>query len=81
MLFFRFKIESLNQHPVHTHGLAFIPLWTTLLRLVANWSDMELLLKDEIMDMALVADKPGDRAFHCHVIDHKTGLTRAIRFT
>ena len=27
------------------------------------------------MDVALVADNPGDWAFHCHVIEHqKTGL-------
>ncbi|MEM7461656.1 MAG: multicopper oxidase family protein [Pseudomonadota bacterium] len=77
---FRFRNESPNQHPVHLHGLAFIPLRSNKRKLAANWTDTALLLKDEIMEVALVADNPGDWAFHCHVIEHqKTGLTGVIR--
>ncbi|MCV6594491.1 MAG: multicopper oxidase domain-containing protein, partial [Silicimonas sp.] len=43
-------------------------------------TDTMLLLKDEVVEIALVADNPGDWAFHCHVIEHqKTGLTGYIR--
>ena len=36
--------------------------------------------QDEVVEIALVADNPGDWAFHCHVIEHqKTGLTGFIR--
>ena len=33
-------------------------------------TDTMLLLKDEVVEIALVADNPGDWAFHCHVIYH-----------
>jgi FtsP/CotA-like multicopper oxidase with cupredoxin domain len=44
------------------------------------WTDTALLLSGETVDVALVADNPGDWAIHCHVIEHqKTGLTGYIR--
>ena len=43
-------------------------------------TDTALLQADETMDIALVADNPGDWVFHCHVIEHqKTGLTAYVR--
>jgi FtsP/CotA-like multicopper oxidase with cupredoxin domain len=43
-------------------------------------TDTALLLSGETMDVSLVADNPGDWAFHCHVIEHqKTGLTGFLR--
>ncbi|MEM9635126.1 MAG: multicopper oxidase family protein [Pseudomonadota bacterium] len=79
---FRFRNESPNLHPIHLHGLTFIPLRSNKRKLARNWTDTALLLKDEVMDVALVADNPGDWAFHCHVIEHqKTGLAGVIRVT
>ncbi|MEM9329917.1 MAG: multicopper oxidase family protein [Pseudomonadota bacterium] len=76
----RFRNESPNTHPIHLHGLAFIPLRSNKRKLLANWSDTMLLLKDEIVDVALVADNLGDWAFHCHIIEHqKTGLAGYIQ--
>jgi len=76
----RLRNESPNLHPIHLHGLAFKPLRSNKRKLAANWTDTMLLLKDEIIDVALVADNRGDWAFHCHVIEHqKTGLAGFIR--
>ena len=48
--------------------------------ILLNWTDTALLLRDETLDVALVADSPGDWAFHCHVIEHqKTGLAGLLR--
>lgn len=76
----RLKNESPNLHPIHLHGLVFKPLKSNLRRLPANYTDTILLLKNEMVDIALKADNPGDWAFHCHVIEHqKTGLAGYIR--
>ncbi|SLN22889.1 Copper resistance protein A precursor [Roseovarius albus] len=76
----RLRNESPNLHPIHLHGLAFVPLRSNLRNLPPLFTDTLLLLKDEVVDIALVADNPGDWAFHCHVIEHqKTGLAGYIR--
>ncbi|AUQ64803.1 multicopper oxidase family protein [Phaeobacter inhibens] len=76
----RLRNESPNAHPIHLHGLVFRPLRSNKRRLPSNWTDTALLLRDEIIEVALVADNPGDWAFHCHVIEHqKTGLAGYIR--
>ncbi|MEM9497198.1 MAG: multicopper oxidase family protein [Pseudomonadota bacterium] len=72
--------ESPNLHPIHLHGLVFKPIRSNMRTLPANWTDTILLLKDEVIDLGLVADNPGDWAFHCHVIEHqKSGLAGYIR--
>ncbi|KIC40017.1 copper oxidase [Ruegeria sp. ANG-R] len=76
----RLRNESPNLHPIHLHGLAFVPIKSSLRTLPPLMTDTMLLLKDEVVEIALVADNPGDWAFHCHVIEHqKTGLTGFIR--
>ncbi|CUK16369.1 Copper resistance protein A precursor [Ruegeria denitrificans] len=76
----RLRNESPNLHPIHLHGLVFVPLKSNLRALPPLLTDTMLLLKDEMVEIALVADNPGDWAFHCHVIEHqKTGLTGYIR--
>ncbi|UWQ45947.1 multicopper oxidase family protein [Leisingera aquaemixtae] len=78
----RLRNESPNLHPIHLHGLAFVPIRSNLRKLPALVTDTLLLLKDEVAEIALVADNPGDWAFHCHVIEHqKTGLAGYIRVT
>ncbi|CUI00418.1 multicopper oxidase family protein [Leisingera aquaemixtae] len=78
----RLRNESPNLHPIHLHGLAFVPIRSNLRKLPALVTDTLLLLKDEVTEIALVADNPGDWAFHCHVIEHqKTGLAGYIRVT
>lgn len=76
----RLRNESPNDHPIHIHGLAFRPIRSNKRPLLSNWTDTILLQKEEIVDVAFVADNPGDWAFHCHVIEHqKTGLAGYIR--
>ncbi|MEM1432397.1 MAG: multicopper oxidase family protein [Pseudomonadota bacterium] len=76
----RLRNESPNAHPIHLHGLAFRPLASNKRKVRPHWTDTALLLKEETMDVAFVADNPGDWAFHCHVIEHqKTGLAGYIR--
>lgn len=78
----RLRNESPNQHPIHLHGLVFRPLQSNKRKIASNWTDTVLLLRDETIDVCLVADNPGDWAFHCHVIEHqKTGLAGFIRVT
>ncbi|MCV6594411.1 MAG: multicopper oxidase family protein [Silicimonas sp.] len=76
----RLRNESPNLHPIHLHGLVFRPLRSNLRKIPANYTDTILLLKDEIVEIEVLADNPGDWAFHCHVIEHqKTGLSGFIR--
>ena len=76
----RLQNESPNQHPIHLHGLTFRVLSSNLGPVAPVWSDTVLLRKNESVEIALVADNPGDWAFHCHVIEHqKSGLAGFIR--
>lgn len=76
----RLRNELPNLHPIHLHGLAFVPIRSNRRRLPPLVTDTLLLLKDEVVEIALVADNPGDWAFHCHVIEHqKTGLAGFLR--
>ena len=76
----RLRNESPNTHPIHIHGLVFRPLRSNQRVLPSNWTDTIVVRKNETIDIALVADNPGDWAIHCHVIEHqKTGLAGYIR--
>jgi FtsP/CotA-like multicopper oxidase with cupredoxin domain len=71
----RLRNESPNDHPIHLHGLVFKLLRSNKRDIPQIWTDTAHLLKDETIDVALVADNLGDWAFHCHVIEHqKSGL-------
>jgi FtsP/CotA-like multicopper oxidase with cupredoxin domain len=71
----RLRNESPNDHPIHLHGLVFKLLRSNKREIPQIWTDTAHLLKDETMEVALVADNLGDWAFHCHVIEHqKSGL-------
>lgn len=77
---FRMKNETHNDHPIHLHGMAFKLLTSNLRTLPPQWTDTALLRADETIEVAFVADNPGDWVFHCHVIEHqKTGLAGLIR--
>lgn len=76
----RLRNESPNSHPIHLHGQVFRPLKSNKRKLASNWTDTIVLEKNETIDVGLVADNPGDWAFHCHVIEHqKTGLAGFVR--
>ncbi|MEM5583452.1 multicopper oxidase family protein [Roseibium sp. AS2] len=76
----RFRNETPNAHPIHLHGVSFRLLRSNKRQLAPLVTDTALLLENETMEVALVADNPGDWAFHCHVIEHqKTGLAGFLR--
>jgi FtsP/CotA-like multicopper oxidase with cupredoxin domain len=68
-------------HPMHLHGHAF--------RVIARngqptrhreWQDTVLMDPRERVDIAFVADNPGDWMFHCHILEHQAaGMTAVIR--
>lgn len=69
-------------HPLHLHGLAFRPMNSNKQTIRPHFSDTYLILPDEKVQLALVADNPGDWVFHCHIIEHqKTGMTSYVRVT
>lgn len=78
----RFQNETKNDHPIHLHGMTFRLLRSNKRSLLPLWTDTALLRAQETIDVAVVADNPGDWMFHCHVIEHqKTGLSGFIRVT
>jgi FtsP/CotA-like multicopper oxidase with cupredoxin domain len=68
-------------HPMHLHGHAF--------RVIARngrttryqeWQDTVLMAPHESVDIAFVADNPGDWMFHCHILEHQaSGMMGVIR--
>ncbi|EYR80803.1 multicopper oxidase family protein [Shinella sp. 838] len=69
-------------HPLHLHGLVFRPMNSNKQAIRPHFSDTYLILPDEKVQLALVADNPGDWVFHCHIIEHqKTGMTSYVRVT
>jgi FtsP/CotA-like multicopper oxidase with cupredoxin domain len=71
-----------HAHPIHLHGMNFKAISSNKHDVTAQVSDTYLVLPDEKVQLALVADNPGDWVFHCHIIEHqKTGMTGYFRVT
>lgn len=61
-------------HPIHLHGHAFRVLARNGRALGApQWRDTVLLAPSERVEIAFVADNPGDWMLHCHVLEHQEG--------
>ena len=68
-------------HPMHLHGHSF--------RVIARngqptrhreWQDTVLMAPEERVEIAFVADNPGDWMFHCHILEHQAaGMMGIIR--
>ena len=68
-------------HPMHLHGHAF--------RVISRngaptryreWQDTVLVNPRERVEIAFVADNPGDWMFHCHILEHQAaGMMAVIR--
>lgn len=70
-------------HPMHLHGHSFRVIRRNG-RATAHqeWRDTVLMDPDEQVDIAFVADNPGDWMFHCHVLEHQEGgMMGVIRVT
>ena len=61
-------------HPMHLHGHFFrvIAVNGKKTRL-QEWRDTVLMGPRESVDVAFVADNPGEWMFHCHILDHAAG--------
>ena len=73
------KNDTAWPHPIHLHGHAF--------RVIARdgqptryreWRDTVLLAPRERVDIAFVADNPGNWMIHCHVLAHQAGGMMAL---
>jgi FtsP/CotA-like multicopper oxidase with cupredoxin domain len=68
-------------HPMHLHGHSF--------RVISRegrptarreWQDTVLVAPRERVEIAFVADNPGDWMFHCHVLEHQAaGMMGVVR--
>jgi FtsP/CotA-like multicopper oxidase with cupredoxin domain len=73
-----YVLEMVNEtawhHPMHLHGHSFrvISRGAAPTRHRA-WQDTVLLAPRERIEVALVADNPGDWMFHCHILEHQAG--------
>ena len=68
-------------HPIHLHGHSFrvISRNGTPTR-QREWQDTVLMSPRERVEIALVADNPGDWMFHCHILEHQAaGMMAVIR--
>jgi FtsP/CotA-like multicopper oxidase with cupredoxin domain len=68
-------------HPMHLHGHAFrvISRNGTPTR-YREWQDTVLMAPKERVEIAFVADNPGDWMFHCHILEHQaSGMMGVIR--
>lgn len=68
-------------HPMHLHGHSFRVLSRNGAPVPHNqWADTVLVAPKETVDVAFVADNPGDWMLHCHVTDHQSaGLMAIVR--
>jgi FtsP/CotA-like multicopper oxidase with cupredoxin domain len=66
-------------HPIHLHGHAFKVIARDGVRLPrVLWRDTVLMNPKERVDIAFVADNPGDWMFHCHILEHQAGGMMAV---
>ncbi len=73
--------ETAWEHPMHLHGHSFRVIrrkgQETAHR---EWRDTVLVPPRETVEVAFVADNPGDWMFHCHVLEHQiAGMMGVVR--
>ena len=78
------QIEFVNTtphvHPMHLHGHTFKVLSSSKLQRPLHWADTVLVMPEERVQIAFVADNPGNWMIHCHLIEHQdTGMMAWFR--
>ena len=73
--------ETAWWHPMHFHGHSFRVLSRNGVRVPhRQWQDTVLMAPRDAVEVAFVADNPGDWMLHCHVIDHQmAGMMTVLR--
>ncbi len=70
-------------HPMHLHGhhMKLLSIDGNPVR-EAHWVDSPLVMPRQRIEVAFVADNPGDWLFHCHVLEHHVaGLGALVSIT
>lgn len=66
-------------HPMHLHGHSFRLIQRNgRPTIYKEWQDTVLIPPNETVDIAFVADNPGDWMFHCHILEHQEGGMMAV---
>lgn len=61
-------------HPIHLHGHSFRVISRNGMPTARReWQDTVLMAPREQVEIAFVADNPGDWMFHCHILEHQAG--------
>ena len=73
--------ETAWWHPMHLHGFSFRVLSRNGSAVPhRQWADTVLVPPKESVEIAFVADNPGDWMLHCHVTDHQvSGMMTVLR--
>ncbi len=68
-------------HPMHFHGHSFLLLRRNGMPVPRRqWQDTVLMAPRDVVEVAFVADNPGDWMLHCHVMDHQmAGMMTVLR--
>jgi FtsP/CotA-like multicopper oxidase with cupredoxin domain len=77
----RWRNDTAFAHPIHMHGHSFHLISRNGTKLFAPLiMDTVLIAPKEYVDVAFVADNPGDWALHCHILEHaKSGMMGFVR--
>lgn len=66
--------ETDFMHPMHLHGHFFRVLAVNGVRNERReWRDTVIMGPRQSVDVAFVADNPGEWMYHCHILDHAAG--------
>lgn len=73
--------ETAWWHPMHFHGHSLAVLSRNGMSVPhRQWQDTVLMAPKDVVEVAFVADNPGDWMLHCHVVDHQmAGLMTVLR--
>lgn len=68
-------------HPIHLHGHSFRVISRNGNPTVhREWQDTVLMAPRQRVEIAFVADNPGDWMFHCHILEHQAaGMMGVVR--
>jgi len=70
-----FRNATKRAHPIHIHGHTMSVLSTSVLLRPVHHADTVVVLPNERVKVAFVADNPGNWMIHCHIIEHQeTGM-------
>jgi len=70
-------------HPIHLHGHSFrVVTRNGQATTHREWQDTVMMAPRERVEIAFVADNPGNWMFHCHILEHQAaGMMGVIRVT